>query len=98
MFQTTLNPQGWTVPMSTRMLLLSLQGLDDMTRTRDGLQRVPLMKGIGAAEFVYDITRDEMSAAAERLVQYAAAHGDAAAMAAAQAVLPAANNVIPFPV
>jgi len=69
-----------------------------MTLTRDGLQRVPLMKGIGAAEFVYDITREEMGAAAERLVQYAAAHGDAAAMAATQAVLPAANNVIPFPV
>lgn len=69
-----------------------------MTLARDGLQRVPLMKGIGAATFVYDITRDEMGAAIDRLLQFAAAHGDAAAVAAVgQAKLPS-NNVVPFPV
>lgn len=70
-----------------------------MTRTRDGLQRVPLMSGIGAAEFVYDITREEMGAAVDRLLQYAAAHGDAAALAAAGvAAQPSStNNVVPFP-
>jgi hypothetical protein len=55
-----------------------------MTRARDGMQRVPLMHGIGAAQFVYDITRGEMGAAAARLLEYAAAHGDAAAAQAMQ--------------
>lgn len=61
-----------------------MQGLEDMTRARDGLQRVPLMNGIGAAQFVNDIASDEMDAAANRLLQYAAAHGDAAAVQAVQ--------------
>lgn len=70
-----------------------------MTRTRDGLQRVPLMKGIGAAVFAYDITRDEMAAAVDRLLQYAAASGDAAALQAVSQAAPApTNNVVPFPV
>lgn len=83
-----------------------LQGLEDMTRARDGLQRVPLMKGIGAAVFVYDITRDEMSTAASRLLEFGAGHGDEAAV---HALLPrfgvdavvvdtsVSNNVVPFP-
>lgn len=76
-----------------------MQGLEDMTRTRDGLQRVPLMSGIGEAVFVYDITREEMGAAFNRLLQYAAAHGDAAALqAVAGSKVPATNNVVPFPV
>eukprot|EP00775_Hariotina_reticulata_P007120 gene7119-7334_t len=61
---------------------LFMKGLADMTRARDGLQRVPLMKGLGAAVFVNDITEEEMAAAVSRLVAFAAAHGDAAAMAA----------------
>ena len=44
---------------------MGLQGLEDTTRQRDGIQRVPFMKGIGAAEFVNDITRDEVAQAAE---------------------------------
>lgn len=71
-----------------------------MTRTRDGLQRVPLMRGIGAAEFVYDITRQEMGAAVDQLLQYAASHGDAAALATAgsSSAQPACtNNVVSFP-
>jgi hypothetical protein len=61
-----------------------LQGLDDMTRTRDGLQRVPLMSGIGAAVFADDITQQEMAAAAASLARYAADHGCAAAAKAVQ--------------
>lgn len=75
-----------------------LQGLEDMTRTRDGLQRVPLMQGVGAAVFVYDITRQEMAAAMERLLQYAASYEDAAALAALHKLQPASNNVVPFAV
>lgn len=54
-----------------------------MTRTRDGLQRTPLMNGIGAAVFVNDISEQEMAAAATRLAGYAAEHG---CVAAAEAV------------
>lgn len=70
-----------------------------MTRTRDGLQRVPLMKGIGAAVFVYDITREEMGAAVDRLLEYGASHGDAVALEAlaAKEVPAPSNNVVPFP-
>jgi hypothetical protein len=62
----------------------TLQGLEDMTRTRDGLQRVPLMNGIGAAVFADDITQQEMAAAAASLARYAAEHGCAAAAKAMQ--------------
>lgn len=41
-----------------------LQGLHDTTLARDGLQRVPLMSGIGAAQFVNDITETEVAEAA----------------------------------
>eukprot|EP00879_Flechtneria_rotunda_P023442 GHRR01024795.1.p1 GENE.GHRR01024795.1~~GHRR01024795.1.p1 ORF type:complete len:285 (+),score=106.24 GHRR01024795.1:475-1329(+) len=81
---------------------LLMKGLEDMTRARDGLQRVPLMKGIGAAVFVNDITEAEMQAAADRLLAYAAAHADAAAVKAVQArkaVVPpeTKSNVVPYP-
>jgi 3-dehydroquinate synthase len=81
-------------------LKLFMKGLEDMTRTRDGLQRVPLMKSIGAAVFIYDITEMEMGAAADRLMQYAAANGSAAAAAVlaerkTEAYL--ANNVVRVP-
>uniref|UniRef100_A0A383V683 Uncharacterized protein n=1 Tax=Tetradesmus obliquus TaxID=3088 RepID=A0A383V683_TETOB len=62
---------------------LFMKGLEDMTRTRDGLQRTPLMNGIGAAVFVDDISEQEMAAAATRLAGYAAEHG---CVAAAEAV------------
>ena len=43
---------------------LWLQGLEDTTKARDGFQRVPLMHGIGAAQFVDDLTKEEVTAAA----------------------------------
>jgi hypothetical protein len=57
------------------------------------------MKGIGAAAFVYDITREEMGAAVYRLLEYGASHGDAVALealAVKEKPLPS-NNVVPFP-
>jgi hypothetical protein len=41
-----------------------LQGLTDTTKARDGLQRVPLMAGIGNAIFVNDISQAEVMSAA----------------------------------
>ena len=43
------------------------QGLHDTTKARDGLQRMPLMQGIGHAVFVNDVTCDEVTAAAAAL-------------------------------
>ena len=43
----------------------ALQGLEDTTRQRDGIQRVPFMNGIGEAVFVNDIQREEVAQAAE---------------------------------
>jgi len=43
--------------------------LHDTVRHRDGLQRIPLPVGIGAARFVNDITLAELSRAAETLVE-----------------------------
>ena len=40
------------------------QGLKDTTKARDGLQRVPLMMGIGDAVFVNDISVAEVRSAA----------------------------------
>lgn len=42
-----------------------MQGLEDTTRQRDGVQRVPFMKGIGEAEFVNDIEEEEVARAAD---------------------------------
>jgi hypothetical protein len=41
-----------------------------MTMTRDGLQRVPLMAGIGETRFVNDLTDDEVVRAARSLQQF----------------------------
>ncbi|KAK3281372.1 hypothetical protein CYMTET_10831 [Cymbomonas tetramitiformis] len=41
------------------------KGIDDMSRARDGFQRVPLMRGIGRATFVNDITEEEVARAVE---------------------------------
>ncbi len=46
---------------------LALQGLKDTTKARDGLQRMPLMSGIGGAVFVNDVTADEVATAAADL-------------------------------
>lgn len=61
---------------STAQFLLTgnirfLQGLRDMTITRDGLQRVPLMSGIGGARFVNNLSDEEVIAAAGALQHYA---------------------------
>lgn len=58
-----------------------VQGLEDTTRQRDGQQRVPYMKGIGAAVFINDITREEVARAAHYVSQLHA-----------QQVAEAANN------
>ena len=50
-------------------MLVRCQGLEDTTRQRDGQQRVPYMKGIGAAEFINDITREEGASAAQYISQ-----------------------------
>ncbi len=39
---------------------MHLQALRDTTRARDGLQRLPVMDGIGRAVFVYDLSEDEV--------------------------------------
>lgn len=72
-----------------------------MTLARDGLQRVPLMNGIGAARFVYDITRSELEQAAEWLVAYVSATGAAttggAGVSGVSCVSGATgNNVLPW--
>lgn len=50
------------------------QGLKDTTKARDGLQRVPLMDGIGAANFVNNITREEIESASSVLHKIAEAN------------------------
>lgn len=47
--------------------MVILQGLKDTTKARDGLQRVPLMSGIGCAVFVNDISPAEVHDAAAAL-------------------------------
>lgn len=46
---------------------LFMKGLKDTTKARDGLQRLPLMQGIGAAVFVNDISEEEVRLAASQL-------------------------------
>ncbi|KAK9832663.1 hypothetical protein WJX81_008668 [Elliptochloris bilobata] len=58
---------------------LFCKGLLDTTKARDGLQRVPLMAGIGAATFVNDLTREEIAAAAAQLHALAEAESGAVA-------------------
>lgn len=60
-------------------LICIAQGLVDTTKARDGLQRVPLMAGIGAATFVNDLTREEIAVAAKQLHLFAEASSGAVA-------------------
>lgn len=46
---------------------LLMKGLADSTSHRDGMQRVPLSRGIGSAVFVNDLTRLEIRSAAKYL-------------------------------
>lgn len=46
---------------------LFMKALTDTTKARDGWQRMPLMKGIGNAIFVNDVTAEEIAAAATAL-------------------------------
>ena len=43
------------------------KALDDISKTRDGLQRMPLMHGIGRAVFVDDVTVPELLLAVQDL-------------------------------
>ena len=58
------------------------RALADIVKTRDGFQRTPLMAGIGAAEFVNDITEAELLAAVRavraRAVEHPVSHMHAA--------------------
>ncbi|KAL0055706.1 hypothetical protein WJX82_003462 [Trebouxia sp. C0006] len=56
----------WHEVCTTEVLM---QGLEDTTRQRDGIQRVPFMKGIGEAVFVNDIAREEVELAAQYVSQ-----------------------------
>jgi 2-epi-5-epi-valiolone synthase len=51
---------------------LLMKALADSTSHRDGLQRVPLSRGLGNAVFVNDLTRAEICSAAEHLATRAA--------------------------
>jgi 2-epi-5-epi-valiolone synthase len=51
---------------------LLMKALADSTSHRDGLQRVPLSRGLGRAVFVNDLTREEICSAAEHLAARAA--------------------------
>lgn len=50
---------------------LLVRALVDTTRHRDGLQRLPLPVGIGAATFVNDVSADELAVAAESVARAA---------------------------
>jgi 2-keto-3-deoxy-galactonokinase len=56
--------------------------LADIVKTRDGFQRTPLMAGIGGAEFVNDISEQELLAAVRavraRAVEHPVSHMHAA--------------------
>jgi 3-dehydroquinate synthase len=53
------------LPLANRMFEAGLleQALDDTVKHRDGLQRVPLLTGIGRATFVNDLTPGELAVA-----------------------------------
>jgi 3-dehydroquinate synthase len=51
---------------------LLMKGLADTTSHRDGLQRLPLSRGIGGAVFINDLTRSEVRSAAAYLARRAA--------------------------
>jgi len=46
-----------------------MEALAETTSHRDGLQRLPLTRGIGAAVFVNDLVRAEVRAAASYLAR-----------------------------
>lgn len=51
------------LPLTNRMFEASLleKALEDTVKHRDGLQRVPLLTGIGRVTFVNDLTLEELS-------------------------------------
>ncbi|MGH8907572.1 MAG: sedoheptulose 7-phosphate cyclase [Egibacteraceae bacterium] len=57
------------LPVSHRLCTPELlqQALEDTVRHRDGLQRLPLPVGIGAAYFVNDLTQSELTSAVAQL-------------------------------
>eukprot|EP00892_Ulva_mutabilis_P009622 jgi/Ulvmu1/7031/UM033_0090.1 len=50
------------------------KALADIIKTRDGAQRTPLMRGVGAASFINDITEEELLAAVAGLKERAQTH------------------------
>ena len=72
------HPLCFSKKISTELICI-WQGLVDTTKARDGLQRVPLMAGIGAATFVNDLTREEIAVAAKQLHLFAEASSGAVA-------------------
>jgi 3-dehydroquinate synthase len=68
---------------------LLLKGLADTTSHRDGLQRLPLSRGIGKAVFINDLTRSEIQSAVAYL-SARAAHATLADRVSEEYVSPAA--------
>lgn len=66
----------------------AVQGLVDTTKARDGLQRVPLMDGVGAAVFADDLTEAELRDAANALKSIADANAYAGVQKAVSSVVP----------
>ncbi len=75
----------------TEVYMPGVQGLKDTTKARDGLQRVPLMNGIGIARFVDDISYVELRNAATVLCTIAEAR--TAALDSPADSLPSASAV-----
>ncbi|MEV6044697.1 sedoheptulose 7-phosphate cyclase [Streptomyces xanthochromogenes] len=61
---SALGLPAWHETCTPKLLIPALR---DTVRHRDGLQRLPLPVGIGAATFVNDLTEDELDAAAQKL-------------------------------
>ena len=71
-----------------------LQGLRDTTLQRDGLQRMPVMCGIGNATFLNDINEAEVAQAASFVARL---HNEQAhASRSAHASLSMGNTISPF--
>ena len=71
-----------------------MQGLRDTTLQRDGLQRMPVMRGIGNATFLNDINEAEVAQAASFVAKL---HNEQAhAGRATRANLSMGNSISPF--
>ncbi|MFE1267829.1 sedoheptulose 7-phosphate cyclase [Streptomyces sp. NPDC058758] len=64
---TALGLPAWHETCTPKLLVPALR---DTVRHRDGMQRLPLPVGIGAATFINDLTEDELADAAQKLADY----------------------------